>query len=238
LSILSIEQIDVCYGESLTCSQVSLDVQEGEIVCVLGRNGVGKTTLLRSIMGLTPPRTGKIFYNDKDISRMQPYHIARLGIGYVPQGRRILSDLTVYENIRCGTFLKCGKFGNIPEEVFAYFPILKEKLPQKGGTLSGGEQQMLAIARCLAGDPKLILLDEPSEGIQPNVVQRIRNIIKQLNEEKGLSIILVEQNLKFALAVGDRGYIMEKGNVVSEGTMEMIAQNEIILEHLTFSTEC
>jgi urea ABC transporter ATP-binding protein UrtE len=235
--ILSVQDIDVCYGESTVCHAVSIKVGKGEIVCVLGRNGVGKTTLMRSIMGLTPPRCGQVVFKNEDITKLQSYEIARLGIGYVPQGRHILSDLTVAENLRAGTVLKYGKFGPIAEEVFEYFPILKERLTQKGGTLSGGEQQMLAIGRSLAGDPKLLLLDEPSEGIQPSIVQKIRDIIRQLNQEKGLTILLVEQNLKFALALGHRGYIMEKGYIKAEGDMGKLAEDEIIREHLTFSAK-
>jgi urea ABC transporter ATP-binding protein UrtE len=237
VNILSVKGIDVCYGESEVCHALDIDVKANEIVCILGRNGVGKTTLLRSIIGLTPPRCGQILFEGKDIANLRPFKIARLGIGYVPQGRHILSDLTVAENLRSGTVLKYGKFGPIAEEVFEYFPILKERLTQKGGTLSGGEQQMLAIGRSLAGDPKLLLLDEPSEGIQPSIVQKIRDIIRQLNQEKGLTILLVEQNLKFALALGHRGYIMEKGYIKAEGDMGKLAEDEIIREHLTFSAK-
>jgi len=231
---MDVKNISVAYGESVVCRDVSFHVNEGEILCILGRNGVGKTSTIKSIMGIIPARKGKILFNDKDITSMRPDQIARLGIGYVPQGRMIYPELTVEENLQSGTLVKGKGIQKIPDEIFDWFPVLKERLKQKGGTLSGGEQQQLAFARCMAGDPKFILLDEPSEGIQPNIVQRIRETIKRINKEKNITCILVEQNLKFCLECGTRGYIMENGTIQGEGDMKTIAASPLIQQYLTF----
>lgn len=230
--ILSVDELDVFYGQSHVLHNVSLGVEEGKIVALLGRNGVGKTTLLRSIIGLTSPRHGKITYKDRQVAGMPAYSIARLGIGYVPQGREIIPNLTVRENLMLGTIIRDGKVSTIPEEIFGYFPILKERLSQKGGTLSGGQQQMLAIGRAMAGNPALLLLDEPSEGIQPSIVQQLRDVIKQLNMERGLSILLVEQNTEFAFGIADHCYVLEKGLICSSGTVQEMRQDEIIRRYL------
>jgi urea transport system ATP-binding protein len=236
-TILTLKNVDVFYGKSHICHKVNLEVNPGETVCLLGRNGVGKTTLLRSVVGLTPHRAGTILFKGQNICQKLCYEIARLGIGYVPQGRQIFSNLTVAENLRSGTIIKYQKFGPISGEVLDYFPVLRERLKQAGGTLSGGEQQMLAIARALVGEPSLLLLDEPSEGIQPTIVQAIRDIVLTINRERRISILLVEQNLKFALAVAQRGYVMDKGHIVGQGDVETIAGDRIIQGHLTFSNE-
>lgn len=234
MRILEVQDICVAYGESEVCHDVSFYVNQGEILCIMGRNGVGKTTTLKAIMGLLKLSRGKILFKGTDITSLRPYERARLGIGYVPQGRMIYPNLTVEENLQSGTLVLGKGIQKIPEEIYGWFPVLKDRLSQKGGTLSGGEQQQLAIARSLVGNPSLILLDEPSEGIQPNIVQRIRGIIKEINKEKNITFILVEQNLKFCLDCGTRGYIMETGLIQSEGDMDTIATNPVIQQYLTF----
>ncbi len=234
MNILEVQNIHVAYGESEVCHDVSFHVNQGEILCILGRNGVGKTTSMKAIMGIVPATKGKIIFKGQDITRLRPYQIARLGIGYVPQGRMIFPQMTVEENLQSGTLVLGKGVQPLPDDIFEWFPVLRDRMHQKGGTLSGGEQQQLAIARCMAGNPDFILLDEPSEGIQPNIVQKIREIIKQINREKGITFILVEQNLKFCLDCGSRGYIMETGSIQSEGDMQTIATSPVIQQYLTF----
>lgn len=229
--ILSVEELHVFYGDSHILHGVTLSVGEREIVCVLGRNGVGKTTLLRGLMRLTSPRSGKVTFMDADISKLEPYQIAQLGISYVPQGREIFPDLTVRENLELGTITKANK-GHVSEIVFDLFPVLKDRLRQKGGTLSGGEQQMLAVARGLVAEPRLMLLDEPSEGLQPSLLQGLVPTLKNINKELGVAILLVEQNLDVVFALADRGYIMEKGQIVSEGGTEELCDDALIRRHL------
>lgn len=236
MSILDIQDLRVAYGESEVCHGAALHVEKNEILCVLGRNGVGKTTLLKAIMGLVPARNGKILFKGQDITNLKPYQIARMGIGYVPQGRMIFPQMSVEENLLSGTLTEGKGVQAVPEDIFDWFPVLKERLHQKGGTLSGGEQQQLAIARCIAGNPEFVLLDEPSEGIQPNIVQRIREIIKQINRERKITFILVEQNLKFCLDCGSRGYVMENGVIQGEGDMGTIAASPVIQQYLTFKS--
>jgi urea ABC transporter ATP-binding protein UrtE len=229
--LLQVDSVDVGYGESLICQGVSLNVGPGEIVCLLGRNGVGKTTLLRSLVGITPNRAGRIVFDGDDISRLADHERARLGIAYVPQGRLIFSRLTVAENLRAGTLVgSLGGFTSLDEAIFEYFPVLRERLKQKAGTLSGGEQQMLTLGRALAGRPRLLLLDEPSEGIQPSIVQEIRDIIRRIAIERGLAVLLVEQNLKFATAVARRGYVMDKGQIVAAGEVAELIQDAVVAE--------
>lgn len=233
--LLEIDGVDVGYGESLICQAISLGVEEGETVCLLGRNGVGKTTLLRSVVGIVPNRAGRVVFDGSDISGFPDHERARLGIAYVPQGRLVFSRLTVAENLRAGTLVGgLGGFTSLDEAIFGYFPILRERLKQKAGTLSGGEQQMLALGRALAGKPRLLLLDEPSEGIQPSIVQEIRDIMRRIAIERGLAVLLVEQNLKFATAVSRRGYVMDKGRIVAAGNVDDLIQDAVVAEHLSF----
>ena len=212
-SVLEIDGVHTYYGESHILHGVSLRVAPGEAVALLGRNGAGKTTMIRSIVGFTPPREGRIVFEGEAIHRWPPYRIARRGLALVPQGRRIFAPLTVRENLLLGARAD----GWTLERVFELFPRLRERAAQTGGTLSGGEQQMLAIARALLTNGRLLLLDEPSEGLAPLIVREIGAIVDRLRGE-GLSILLVEQNYHLALRVADRVYVMNKGQIVYEGT--------------------
>ena len=216
------EHINVNYGKSKVIIDTSLTIEEGEKIALLGRNGVGKTTLLKGLIGVLPVEgNGTITMNGTDITK-KPAHMHNLaGIGYVPQGREIIRDLTVKENIELGALghkdVDMKKQYNL---VLDYFPALKDHLSRPGGVLSGGQQQQLAIARCLMGAPKIVLLDEPTEGIQPNIVFEISNIINKINKELGLGVIVVEQNLKFARRIADRFLIMQKGQIVCQGNID------------------
>jgi branched-chain amino acid transport system ATP-binding protein len=224
--ILEVKDIYTAYGLSQILFGVSLKVNEGEVVCLLGRNGVGKTTTLRSIMGLTPPRSGSITFKGEEIAGKPPYRIARMGIGSVPEDRRIFADLTVWENLDVAT--KSSREGGPPwtmERVFELFPALEPLENRRGGFLSGGEQQMLTIARALMGNPELLLLDEPSEGLAPVVVKHLGQQISKLKEE-GMSVLLCEQNFRFSLDLSDRLYILEKGEVRYESSMAEFLKNE------------
>lgn len=232
MRILQLEKINTFYGLSHILFDISLDVKEGEIICLLGRNGVGKSTTLKSIIGLIPLRSGSIKFIDQEIAALQTHRIARLGIGYVPEERIIFPDLTVLENLQMGMrSIKINKNWTL-EKIYEIFPILKEREKQYGGTLSGGEQQMLTIGRTLMGNPRLILLDEPSEGLGPLVV---REVYKQINglKEKGITILLSEQQTKFALNFSNRIYILEKGRIPWEGCPAMLKDKpEIMKEYL------
>lgn len=222
--ILSIENLEVYYGESHIIQGVDLKINRGEILVMLGRNGMGKTTLLKSIIGLIPPKSGSITFKGKKIQNQKAHVISRHGIAYVPQGREVFSNLTVEENLKAGSMFSGGV---IPPSIFDYFPILKERLGQKGGTLSGGEQQMLALGRALLSKPDLILMDEPTEGIQPSIVDEIATIIKTINKEMDLTLLLVEQNIDFAFELASRCCIMEKGRIVVEGAVDSISDEKI-----------
>jgi branched-chain amino acid transport system ATP-binding protein len=220
--MLKVENLHTHYGKSHILQGVSLRVEDGEAVALLGRNGVGKTTTLKSIMGLVPPTNGAVTFANVRLDQIPAHKITSVGLGYVPQGRRIFPNLTVLENL-CLGLSGTPDEGRL-DEIFERFPRLKERLKQEGGTLSGGEQQMLAIARCLIMRPRLLLLDEPTEGIMPKLVATIRNEIKAANR-KGISILLVEQNFRTALAVCTRIYIMEKGVISYEGTAQELRDN-------------
>ncbi len=215
--MLALRSVDSFYGASQILHGVSTDIADGIITAVLGRNGTGKTTLLKTIMGLTGRVAGEIRLKDRDITS-QPTHVrARAGIAYVPQGREIIPDFTVRENILMGSFARPDRQQQIPDLVPELFPYLIENLGRQGGLLSGGQQQQLAIARALAANPSVLLLDEPTEGIQPNIVEEIQNIIIRLNEEVGLTIVIVEQNVAFARRAAHRFLMMEKGRIVVSG---------------------
>jgi len=228
--MLSIEQVSVSYGDGLVLRDVSLTVPTGSAVCLMGRNGVGKTTLLKSLMGLLAFRQGRVTLEEKPLNDLSTDERARLGIGYVPQGREIFPDLSVLENLRIGLIARGQSQAPIPEEIFALFPVLKTMLGRKGGNLSGGQQQQLAIARALVTRPKLLLLDEPTEGIQPSVILEIENVISRV--KGSVSILLVEQHLEFARNLADAYAIMEKGTIVASGPVGHLTE-EVVRRHLT-----
>jgi len=224
--MLELIDLDTYYGESRIISKLNLSIKKGSITCLIGRNGVGKTTTLKSILGLVKTPAGKIIFDDKDIIKMPAYDRVRLGIGYVPQGRDIFPQMTVRENLELGLqpLAGKGKKAAIPEYLFELFPALPKFAKRKGGDLSGGQQQQLAIARALVAEPKILILDEPTEGIQPSIIQDIGRAIRRINSEKGITVLLVEQYLEFVMEISDHLYILEKGNVVLSGvTKEMDA---------------
>jgi branched-chain amino acid transport system ATP-binding protein len=224
--LLSVEEIYTSYGLSQVLFGVSLEVTAGECVCLLGRNGVGKTTTMRSIMGLTPPRRGRVVWKGADITGKPSHQVAHAGIGFVPEDRRIFADLTVWENLDVASRAR-GDGGFTVERVVALFPKLSELMHRQGGFLSGGEQQMLTIARTLMGNPELLLLDEPSEGLAPLVVDHLREQIGHLKEQ-GLTILLAEQNVGFCLELADRVYVLEKGRIRYEGSAREFREDESI----------
>jgi branched-chain amino acid transport system ATP-binding protein len=234
MSELRVEAIHTAYGLSQALFGVSLEVHRGECVALIGRNGVGKTTTMRSIMGLTPPRQGRVIWKGRDIAHLPPYTVCRLGIGFVPEDRRIFPELSVWENLDIAR--RRGPGGQVAwteTEVFALFPDLMEIRNRQGGVLSGGQQQMLTIARTLMGNPELLLLDEPAEGLAPLIVDMLRDTVAQL-KSTGLSIVLAEQNLEFVLSLADRVYILEKGEVRYTGVpSELRANQEIVKQYLT-----
>jgi branched-chain amino acid transport system ATP-binding protein len=226
--LLEVREINTFYGISHILFDVSLEIDKGEVVCILGRNGVGKTTTLRSIIGLTSPRSGSIVFLGVEIRGKQPFEIARLGIGFVPEDRIIFPDLTVRENLEMG--IKRKDRGGWPlERVYEMFPLLKEREKQMGGTLSGGEQQMLTIARTLMGNPQLLLLDEPSEGLAPMIVKEVENQVRHLKTE-GMPILLSEQNSNFIMKLSDRAYILEKGQIRWKGEVSKLKDNPEIMK--------
>jgi len=214
--MLSVEGINQYYGGSHILRSVGFDAALGEVTVVLGRNGVGKTTLLKTLMGVVPVKTGSIKLSGSDITRDPPYERVRKGIGYVPQGREIFARLTVEENLAMGLAYKSGTTP-IPSELFELFPVLKAMLNRRGGDLSGGQQQQLAIARALAAAPKLLILDEPTEGIQPSIIKDIARVIRMLAERKTMAIVLVEQYYDFAAELADQYIVMERGEIVLRG---------------------
>jgi urea transport system ATP-binding protein len=230
--MLRIEALNQFYGGSHTLWDVDLTVAAGSRMCLMGRNGMGKTTLLKCIMGLQPTRSGGIAFEGGDLVKCGAEQRARLGIGYVPQGREIFSQLTVEENLRVGLGIRRNGARKIPDRIFELFPVLKKMMNRRGGDLSGGQQQQLAIGRALVLEPKLLILDEPTEGIQPNIVHEIGDIILRLNKEEGLTVLLVEQKLPFARRVASEFCILDKGRRVAAGSIGELT-DEVVLAHLS-----
>jgi urea transport system ATP-binding protein len=227
--MLQLSNVNQSYGESHILWDASLDVDQG-ITCLMGRNGVGKSTLLKVIMGLLPTSSGSIRMGEQEIGGKPAELRARIGIGYVPQGREIFPQLDVEENLRIGLVARRGK-KEIPERIFNLFPVLKKMLRRRGGDLSGGQQQQLAIGRALVLEPRILILDEPTEGIQPNIVSEIGDILLRLNREEKLGVLLVEQKLPFARRVADRFVVMDRGRTVARGPMSDLTE-EIVQRHL------
>ena len=230
--MLEIKGLNQFYGGSHTLWDVSLDVPKGSCTVLMGRNGMGKTTLLKCIMGLLTVRSGEILYGERNLLALPAEARAPLRIGYVPQGREIFSQLTVEENLRTGLAVRRPKIHHIPEHLYQMFPVLKQMLRRRGGDLSGGQQQQLAIARALVLDPELLILDEPTEGIQPNIVHEIGEVIQRLNREANLTVLLVEQKLPFARRVASDLRILDKGRLVVSGKIEALT-DDLVRTHLT-----
>lgn len=230
--MLTLQDIHVSYEGSRILRGVSLTVPEKSLVCLMGRNGVGKTTTLKSIMGLVRPESGSVRLAGKDIAGLRPEECSRLGLGYVPQGRDIFPQLTVWENLKLSLVVRGTQPNGQVDRVLELFPVLKQMLQRKGGVLSGGQQQQLAIARALLTDPKVLILDEPTEGIQPNIIDQIGETLIKIKREGRMSILLVEQYLDFCVSVGDAFCIMDRGAVVADGPISAL-NDAIVREHLT-----
>lgn len=231
-NMLTIRGLNQFYGQSHTLWDVALDVPTGKCTCLMGRNGVGKTTLLSCIMGALPLASGDIVYRDMPLHTLPMEHRAKLGIGYVPQGRQIFPMLTVEENLQIGLPARPDRARKIPGFIYELFPVLKEMRQRRGGDLSGGQQQQLAVGRALVIDPKLLILDEPTEGIQPNIVAEIGDIIGKLNREMGMTVLLVEQKLPFVKKVADRFCILDRGRPVAKGEVDELSK-ALIKKYLT-----
>jgi branched-chain amino acid transport system ATP-binding protein len=227
--MLELKDVHTYYGQIEALRGVDIEVKRGEIVCLIGNNGAGKSTTLMTISGVLKPESGEIFFEGRSIKGMPPHRIVRTGISQVPEGRRIFPGLTVKENLEMGAYSSGGNIASSFEMVYSLFPVLKERYRQKGGTLSGGEQQMLAIGRALMSGPKLLLLDEPSLGLAPIIVVKIFRTIREINSE-GVTVLLVEQNARAALKLSHRGYVLENGRVALEGRGEELLNNERVRE--------
>lgn len=225
--MLQVEDIDLYYGASQALKSVAVGAEIGKVSCVMGRNGVGKTSLLRAIAGHQPIRAGRILWEDEDISGFAPYDRAGRGIAYVPQGREIFPLLTVLENLQTGYAALPRSLRHVPDEIFDLFPVLKEMLARRGGDLSGGQQQQLAIARALVTRPRLLILDEPTEGIQPSIIKDIERVIRVLTERGDMAILLVEQYFDFARRLADTYAVMERGEVVLEGDAADMVESDV-----------
>ncbi len=229
-TMLAVDNIRAAYGRIPVLHGASLAVAEGEFVGILGHNGMGKTSLLRTLMGFLPATAGTVRFQDQDVTHLAPYRRARLGMGYVPQGRDIFPALSVMENLRMGCAKEKGDDARLIETVLEEFPRLKRLLDRQGGALSGGEQQLLAIARCLCGRPRLLLLDEPTEGIQPSIIDEIVETLQRLKAKSGLTVILVEQNLDFIAALSQRILMIQKGAITREVTPEQLSNPDMVGE--------
>ena len=230
--VLNISGLNQFYGQSHILWDLDMEIEPASCTCIMGRNGVGKTTLLKCIMGMLPARSGSMMFSGTDLASIPIEHRARIGVGYVPQGREIFSQLTVEENLRIGLGARSDGLTRIPEFIYELFPVLKEMLARRGGDLSGGQQQQLAIGRALAIDPKMLILDEPNEGIQPNIVRQIGDVITHLVDDQKLTVVIVEQKLGFARRVGQYFHLMEKGRVMARGSIDQLS-DELVSRHLS-----
>lgn len=230
--MLELSGVTAYYGKTPILSNISLSIGKGECLCVLGRNGVGKTTLLKTIMGLVDRMSGELTIDQKNLTRAPTASRAKAGLGYVPQGRRILGKFSVKQNLELGSFAREDGASGVPESCLENFPYLRENLNRRAGLLSGGQQQQLAIARALATDPKVLLLDEPTEGIQPNIVADIRRTMQHLNRDLGLTLLLTEQHIKIARELADKFLILDVGRVVAQGPIAELS-DDLIQKHLT-----
>ena len=228
--ILSVKEITINYGKVAAVRNISFDIEEGTIVTLIGANGAGKSTILKTISGLKHPSSGEIFFEGVKIDRLPPDNIVKAGVSHVPEGRRLFPSMSVKENLLMGAYLRKEKkeIENGFEKVFYYFPKLKERQKQRAGSLSGGEQQMLAMGRALMSRPKLLLLDEPSIGLSPLMSQMIGKIVHTINQEEGVSILLVEQNAKLALGLANKGYVLETGTIVLAGDAQELLNNDLV----------
>lgn len=224
-TVLNIQNYHVAYGQSRIIENLNLQVKENEIVALIGRNGMGKTTLMKSLIGMIPAQAGQVLFQGQDISRDKSYQRVRRGIGYVPQGRMVFSTMTVEENIKTG--LPSREKGKIPAMLYAIFPVLEEMKNRLAGNLSGGQQQQLVIARALAGHPKMLLLDEPTEGIQPSIIKEMAQTLRRIRDEQGLTILVSEQVLSFVLDVADRVFVIEKGLIVHQEERQSINAEQV-----------
>lgn len=230
--MLELANVNSFYGKTPIIQDINISLEKGQCLCVLGRNGVGKTTLLQTIMGLTTSMTGSLKINGEEYSKRPTHLRANAGLGYVPQGRRILGKFSVRENIVLGTFARKDKDSELPSTCLKLFPYLAENLDKRAGLLSGGQQQQLAVARALATDPQILLLDEPTEGIQPNIVEEILNTLRHLNKDMGMTLILTEQHIKIAKKLADIFIIMDIGRAVVQGPIEELT-DDLVQQHLT-----
>ena len=233
MNLFELRGVTAGYGPTPILRDVSFDVEEGDIVSLIGRNGVGKTTLMKVAIGLLSPDEGTVMFDGEDITSMSADKRARAGIGYVPQGRDVFPRMTVEENLRIGTEVGGRNRGKLFEEVYEYFPRLEDRKGQKAGTMSGGEQQMLAIGRALVGNPDLLLLDEPSEGVQPSIVTEISERVQEINDEIGTTVLFVEQNIQFTMNASNNCYVMEKGRIVNQLSTNEIGDRSAIEDHIT-----
>jgi len=230
--MLSIRNLSFSYGTIRTLRDIDMTMEKGRVSCILGRNGVGKTTLLKNIMGVLKPSRGSIVKGDQDLTRLTAYRRARLGLGYVPQGRQVFPKLTVADNLRVALEGRRDRLRRIPAETFDLFPVLGDMAKRMAGDLSGGQQQQLAIARALVGSPEVLLLDEPTEGVQPNIIDEIGQVLRRLVAERGITIVLVEQYLGFVKEYGHNFYVLNRGRVVAEGETSKLSPG-LISKHLS-----
>ncbi|MFD1634953.1 ABC transporter ATP-binding protein [Haloplanus ruber] len=231
--MLELDAVNAGYGRTPVLHDISMEIHEGEIVSLIGRNGAGKSTLMKTIIGLLTPTSGELTFAGESIGDDSPERRARRGIGYVPQDKEIFPRLTVHENLKVGRFVNETNERALFEEMYDYFPILDERRNQKAGTMSGGEQQMLAVARALVGAPDLLLLDEPSEGVQPTIVEEISDIVQEINRDIGTTVFFVEQNLDFTINTTERCYVIETGELVNELPPDDLRDSEVVQRHIT-----